>query len=119
MSESSAVEIVIVLDSTDPGALADFWAEALRYRRQDAVEQYEVLVPREGASGPALLIQGVEEPKRGKNRMHLDIHVADVPAEVERLTALGATREGDGELGPISWVRMRDPEGNEFDLASL
>jgi hypothetical protein len=95
MTESSAVEIVIVLDSSDPGALAEFWAEALHYRRQDTVEQYEVLVPQEGGSGPALLIQGVGEPKSGKNRMHLDLHVPDVSAAVDRLTALGATREGD------------------------
>lgn len=110
-------QLVLVLDSTDPAALAAFWASALGYRRRDAVEQYEVLVPPEG-DGPALLIQGVAEPKQGKNRMHLDLHVPDVPAEVERLLALGATREGEGEIGPISWVRMADPEGNEFDVAT-
>jgi predicted enzyme related to lactoylglutathione lyase len=116
MSEPTAVGVVIVLDSTDPRSLAEFWAQALRYRRADGVEQYEVLVPPEGGSGPAMLIQGVPEPKQGKNRMHLDLHVPDVAAEVERLVALGATRHGDGALGDIAWVRMSDPEGNEFDL---
>ena len=85
-------QLVLVLDSTDPAALAEFWASALHYRRRDAVEQYEVLVPTEG-EGPALLIQGVAEPKQGKNRMHLDLHVPDVAAEVERLVALGARPE--------------------------
>lgn len=116
---ASGVEIVIVLDSVDPAALAGFWAEALRYRRLDDVEQYVVLLPHEGAFGPMLLIQGVTEPKQGKNRMHLDLHVPDVAAEVDRLVALGATRVGDGALGEaIRWVRMLDPEGNEFDLAA-
>ena len=110
-------QLVLVLDSTDPAALAEFWASALHYRRRDAVEQYEVLLPQEGASGPTLLIQGVAEPKQGKNRMHLDLHVPDVATEVERLVALGATRRGEGAIGAITWVRMSDPENNEFDLA--
>ncbi len=114
-----AVDIVIVLDSVDPYALAPFWCEALRYRQLDGVEQYAVLVPQEGAGGPMMLIQGVAEPKRGKNRMHLDLHVPDLAAEVDRLVGLGARRVGDGAIGEsIRWVRMLDPEGNEFDLGS-
>lgn len=116
----AAVEIVIVLDSVDPATLAGFWTEALHYRRLDDVEQYAALVPDEEASGPMLLIQGVTEPKQGKNRMHLDLHVPDVAAEVDRLVALGASRVGEGAIGDaISWVRMLDPEGNEFDLAPI
>lgn len=112
-------EIVIVLDSIDPDALAGFWCDALRYRRLDGVEQYAVLVPQEGAGGPMMLIQGVSEPKRGKNRMHLDLHVPDLGAEVERLVSLGARLVGDGAIGDaIRWMRMLDPEGNEFDLGS-
>jgi predicted enzyme related to lactoylglutathione lyase len=112
-------QLVLVLDSVDPAALAPFWAQVLHYRRHEAVEQYEVLQPPEGVAGPMLLIQGVAEPKAGKNRMHLDVHVDDVAAEVERLVALGATRVGDGAIGDsVTWVRMLDPEGNEFDLAA-
>ncbi len=113
------VEIVIVLDSVDPDALAPFWCEALRYQRLDGVEQYAVLTPAEGGRGPMMLIQGVSEPKQGKNRMHLDLHVPDLAAEVDRLVGLGAQRIGDGAIGDsIRWVRMLDPEGNEFDLGS-
>lgn len=119
MAEGARVEIVIVLDSVDPDALVGFWCEALRYRRLDGVEQYAVLVPLEGATGPMMLIQGVSEPKQGKNRMHLDLHVPDLAAEVDRLVALGAQRVGEGAIGEsIRWVRMLDPEGNEFDLAA-
>ena len=120
MPEGPSVEMVIVLDSVDPNALAEFWCAALRYRRMDGVEQYAVLVPLEGATGAMMLIQGVPEPKQGKNRMHLDLHVPDLAAEVDRLCAIGAQRVGEGAIGEsIRWVRMLDPEGNEFDLAAL
>lgn len=116
MNPHPAVEITIVLDSTDPAGIADFWAEALRYRRAGAVGAFEVLLPQEGEAGPTLLIQRVDEPRQGKNRMHLDLHVADLAAEVERLVALGAESLGEESLGDLRWVRMRDPEGNELDV---
>ena len=62
------------------------------------------------------ILQGVPEPKVGKNRMHVDIVVDDVEAEVHRLQALGARRidEGVQSFGGTQWVRMSDPEQNEF-----
>ena len=51
-----------------------------------------------------------------KNRVHLDLRSA-APAtgkELDRLTALGATRVGEGRQGPHQWVVLADPEGNEF-----
>lgn len=106
----------MVLDALDVDKLAAFWAQALRYRRVDRVDQYVVLVPLEGAVGSVFLVQGVPESKTSKNRMHLDLHVADPEAEAQRLVGLGATRIGVGALGDISWIRMTDPEGNEFDI---
>ena len=55
-------------------------------------------------------------PKVGKNRLHLDIAPppgGDQEAEVERLTALGATRVDIGQ-GEVTWVVLADPDGNEF-----
>jgi predicted enzyme related to lactoylglutathione lyase len=59
---------------------------------------------------------GVAEPKAGKNRMHLDIVVDDIEPEIARLQALGAQRLDDGvqSFGDTRWVRMADPEHNEF-----
>jgi len=105
-----------VLDALDVDKVADFWTAAMRYRRVDRLEQYVVLVPLEGAVGSVFLVQGVPESKASKNRMHLDLHVADPEAEAERLVALGATRTGAGTLGEFSWITMTDPEGNEFDI---
>ena len=111
-------DVFIVLDAVDVEMVAAFWVEALRYRRVDRLEQYVVLVPLEGNTGSVFLVQGVSEAKQTKNRMHLDLHVADPEAEAERLVALGATRTGAGRLerGDIAWITMTDPEGNEFDI---
>lgn len=105
-----------MLDAVDVETVAAFWVEALQYRKVDRLEQYVVLVPLDGNTGSAVLVQGVSEAKQTKNRMHLDLHVADPEAEAERLVGLGATRTGTGTLGEITWITMTDPEGNEFDI---
>jgi hypothetical protein len=39
------MKLVFVLDCQDPERLAQFWTEAIDYRRADATEPYVVLVP--------------------------------------------------------------------------
>jgi hypothetical protein len=76
---------------------------------------------------PRIYFQKVPEPKVAKNRLHMDLNVGGGPgmplperrervdAEVLRLKALGATDErGAVEKDDEYWVRMNDPEGNEF-----
>jgi hypothetical protein len=58
----------------------------------------------------------VGDPKRVKNRLHLDVAPFagdDHAAEVARLRALGATPADVGQ-GEVTWVVLADPEGNEF-----
>jgi hypothetical protein len=77
--------------------------------------------------GPRIYFQRVPEGKVAKNRMHMDLNVSGgrdkplaerkraVDAEVARLKALGASDErGAIEREDEYWVRMNDPEGNEF-----
>jgi predicted enzyme related to lactoylglutathione lyase len=106
----------LVLDCTDVDAQARFWTAALGYRQAGAAGQYVNLGPSEGAVGPHLLLQGVPEPKVAKIRLHLDLLVEDVDAEVARLEALGAARAPDEPFDEHGhqWVVMTDPEGNEF-----
>jgi predicted enzyme related to lactoylglutathione lyase len=110
------LKLVVVLDSTDANKLADFWAQALHYGRARADYPYVLLFPVEEGAGPELLLQTVPEPKRVKNRMHLDIRVSDIEAESKRLAALGARRLSAGviEEHGFRWLVMADPEGNEF-----
>ncbi|WP_030892343.1 MULTISPECIES: VOC family protein [Streptomyces] len=68
--------------------------------------------------GRRLLFLAVPEPKRAKNRLHLDLHVGPDAreAEVTRLERLGA-RTLHTVVEPGSHhVTMTDPEGNEFDV---
>ncbi|NJC68491.1 VOC family protein [Planosporangium thailandense] len=71
--------------------------------------------PGEGP-GRRVLFQLVPEAKTVKNRVHLDVRVgADkLDAELERLTARGATFLHRGRQGPYVWITVADPEGNEF-----
>jgi predicted enzyme related to lactoylglutathione lyase len=109
----------IVLDCADPQGLEPFWREALGYASLWSTEELVVLVP-QGDAGPPLLLQRVPEGKSGKNRMHIDLVIDDLEAEVTRLVGFGATRAHDGvrELAGASWVTMADPDGNEFCVCS-
>jgi hypothetical protein len=117
MEHKAAVELV--LDCAEPETLAMFWREALDYREYYTDAKLAVLVPKNGIASP-LLLQRVPEPKAGKNRMHLDIVVDDIEAEVDRLQALGAHRidEGVQSFEGTRWVRMSDPEQNEFCVST-
>lgn len=117
---------VATLDCTNPEQLAPFWAEALRYRANPFHPPYLTLTDPMGQS-PELILQKVPEPKRGKNRMHLDLLVDDIERDAHRLQSLGARRLSAEPLtGPTGdrWIVMADPEGNEFcvceaDLSTL
>jgi hypothetical protein len=111
--------VELVLDCAEPNGLAPFWREALDYRVHYTDANLVVLVPKEGIASP-LLLQGVPEPKAGKNRMHLDIVVDDIESEANRLQELGAHRidEGVQSYGGTRWVRMSDPEQNEFCVST-
>ena len=65
---------------------------------------------------PALMFLAVPEPRQGKNRMHLDLVATDLPAEVERAVALGATKIADFDEYGTRWTTLTDPEGNVFDI---
>ncbi|MEU7887654.1 VOC family protein [Microbispora bryophytorum] len=68
--------------------------------------------------GRRILFQAVPEPKAGKNRLHIDLHAGPErrDAEVDRLTALGATVLQVVREPGSHHVTMADPEGNEFDV---
>jgi predicted enzyme related to lactoylglutathione lyase len=117
MGHKARVELV--LDCAEPRSLAAFWCAALDYRDYYTDMNMAVLVPKDGMASP-LILQGVPEAKAAKNRMHLDIVADDVETEIHRLEALGAHRidRRVQSFGGIRWVRMSDPEQNEFCVSS-
>src|SRR3712207_550237 len=135
-------DVQIVVDSSTPHRLADWWAEALGWQVElqdeafirrmvgsgaatdaDTTTHRGALVWKVGAAitspepgRPRVFFQLVPEAKTVKNRVHLDVRVgADgAEAEVARLVGLGARELWRGAQGPFSWVTLADPEGNEF-----
>jgi hypothetical protein len=133
----------VTFDAADPEKLGGFWALALGYVMDplppgfETVEEFfrSIGVP-EGemwalvdpdGQGPRLFFQRVPEGKTAKNRVHLDVRVAEPgvtgderaalrETHVARLVEAGGSvvtepKERDG------WTVMRDPEGNEFCVA--
>jgi Glyoxalase-like domain len=118
----------VVIDCKHPARLARFWAEVLDGYRVVPYDEAEmanlaangifdpeddpsVLVEAPGVH-PRFFFQLVPEAKRTKNRVHLDLRCDDVPSEIARLTALGASVALD-QPNPTLTV-LTDPEGNEF-----
>ena len=54
-------------------------------------------------------------PTMGPNRQRFDLASADVPAEVQRLVDLGATRLGERD----GVAELADPDGNEFVVEAV
>ena len=137
-----AFDVQIVIDSSAPHELADWWAEALGWQveaqdeafirrmveqgqaaEDDTTRHRGALVWKAGAAlnspdpdRPRILFQQVPEGKTVKNRLHLDVRVGPDrrEAEVTRLLGLGATELWRGSQGPYAWATLADPQGNEF-----
>lgn len=114
--EDEGMRMELTLDCVDLDAVAAFWRAALGYAAVGTIGRRYVAL---AGVGPGLTLQRVPESKRGKNRLHLDLLVDDVDAEVARLRALGAamvTPVAREEFGQ-RWFVLADVEGNEFCVA--
>jgi catechol 2,3-dioxygenase-like lactoylglutathione lyase family enzyme len=109
----------VVVDCLDPDPLAEFWSAVLgvevAHRGDDWVSLHAA-----GSGHPRVAFQRVPEPKVGKNRLHLDVWVEDIPHATVAAEALGATRVGDlvADSGEPFQI-LADPAGNEFCLVHL
>jgi hypothetical protein len=102
-------EVVVDAPTDTFAATRDFWASALLAEAQKIEHHPEFTGLREPA---AMSWVGLQDIGTGVARFHLDIETDDVPAEVARLTSLGATKVADGR----TWVVMQDPSGLLFDV---
>jgi hypothetical protein len=102
-------EVVIDAPTDAFAATRDFWAAALLAEARH-IEKYPEFT---GLDKPASMSWvGLQDIGHGEARFHLDIETDNVPAEVARLTALGAAKVADGR----TWVVMKDPCGLLFDV---
>lgn len=138
------MKIQVAFDCADPHALVRFWAVLLGYEIEqdpafvqrmldlgyatagdttvvDGVLTWRTAVACSdpAGAGPRLLFQLVPEDKTVKNRVHLDLHTAEGERDalVARALELGGTKLWDGRQGPMSWVTLADPEGNELCIS--
>jgi hypothetical protein len=148
------VELQITIDCIEPARLVPFWCTALgyvvepppcghdswnAYWRSIGVPEHELppddddvhdsIIDPDGVR-PRIWFQAVPESKAVKNRLHLDLKVADrsqpradrqrtVDNRVAELEAAGGTtlRPLEFEDADYYCVVMQDPEGNEFCVA--
>lgn len=117
----------LVVDCEHPATLARFWATMLRWEQptwtdddlrvlaaagvDDPENDPTVFIVDPDPRRPRICFQRVNEPKTGKNRLHLDVNV-DGPDEIESFVLLGARVVADHT--DSGWVVLADPEGNEF-----
>jgi predicted enzyme related to lactoylglutathione lyase len=105
----------VTIDCTDLVPMAEFWAETLGYRVGGRDGKYQWLGDPD-SEGPEVILQLVPEPRNGKNRLHLDIYANDIEYEAKRICALGARKIDSSPIEEAGnrWLRLADPEGNEF-----
>ena len=105
----------MTVDCAHPYDLAVFWAKVLgsQVAADSGPDDPWVVVP---AGGVEMLFGRVPEGKTVKNRLHVDLQPSDRTGDQEgaRLLSLGADRLADVSEGPLGWVVLADPEGNEF-----
>ena len=92
-----------------------FWSAALDYAPRDGDDDTFALLRPRGGVGPNVSLDRVGSEVHIPPRIHLDLYAEDQAAEVERLTALGATRiHWAKQPADSDYVIMADPEGNRF-----
>ncbi len=100
------------LDCADPDRDAAFWTLITGWVPWEGMPGATTLRHPSGV-GPLLEFCPEPEPKRGKNRLHLDVRPdADAADIVERVLQWGATPLSAPADHP--WLVFADPSGNEF-----
>ena len=109
----------IAFDCDDVLKIATFWSAVLgRPLDKGSTGQFASIGGTDAARRePAWYFAKVPEPKRAKNRAHLDLVDPD-PSAVDELVRLGATVIGEYEIPGHRWTVLQDPEGNEFCIAT-
>jgi hypothetical protein len=146
MEVGMAMTFQLTFDCDRAHLLAEFWAGVLGYKPADPPAGFATWeewlrhhdVPEEewddgasiedpdgGGSARRISFLKVPEPKTAKNRIHMDLDVADrtapieeqvrdIDREVERIEGLGGTKVRADRIPTHYHVVMQDPEGNEF-----
>lgn len=147
-SLAGGFDLHIVFDCADPDRLSRFWMQALRgydfpFGLPEGIVSWDDFADANGIPEdqrnagrtlvdqerrrPDIFFLRVPEAKAGKNRLHLDIKVAQgldgeerraaIESEGDRLIGLGATLAERVDTDESFHLVLRDVEGNEFCVA--
>lgn len=108
------VLIAATIDCLDLEAMTAFWGGLLGVDTQ--IHDHFGFLAHSPDRKVTLWIQKVDEPKVGKNRVHLDFVVADLEATLNRVKDLGGSVLDEQSWRDFSWRTCADPEGNLFDI---
>jgi catechol 2,3-dioxygenase-like lactoylglutathione lyase family enzyme len=109
----------VVVDCADTEETARFWSVAAGWPIGKRIQDVIQLRSPDGA-GPYLEMLPSSDQKRVKNRVHLEVAPyadGNAAAEAAALQAAGA-RLADVGQGEVSWIVLRDPDGQEFCVLS-
>ena len=98
----------------DPHRDAAFWAGLIGWQEYAGAAPVSLRHP--SGRGPVLEFFRTSEPKKAKNRLHLDVRFDpedDPAAELAAAEGAGA-RRFEHDWGDLPWTVMLDPSGNEF-----
>ena len=109
---------MVTVDTHDPLELASWWADRTGGQVQPYGEEFAVVLRPDGTR-PALGFQKVDDPTPGKNRVHVDLEVADALRAVAELVGAGATHVADHtDPSGFAWSVLADPHGNQFCVST-
>jgi len=110
--------VAVTIDCTDLDLMAEFWAAMLGVEIAAKQDGFGFLAhaPDRNVS---VWLQQVDEPRDGKNRVHLDLAVPDLEAAERRIESLGGTLLGRHGWQGFEWRMCADPEGNVFDVMAV
>jgi predicted enzyme related to lactoylglutathione lyase len=120
----------VTFSCAEPKSLGPFWKSALGWMEEETDKSFTATLLAAGwderetdsfyvtretpTSPPRFLFQRREKSRPASYPIHLDFRTDDREAEIERLTALGASVQETKSEDERAWTIMRDPESNPF-----
>lgn len=112
------VVVAATIDCNDLESQARFWSRLLSVEITEIGPEFAFLAYAPDRN-TTVWLQRVPEPKAGKNRVHLDFAVPDLPAAEQRIVELGGSLGARNQWEGYVWRTCHDPEGNEFDVMAM
>jgi predicted enzyme related to lactoylglutathione lyase len=113
MAASVPIVNTIAFDCLDPDRLAAFWGALLGVEVRFREDQF-VWLGRQREGAYSLMFQRVPDPTPGKNKLHLDCYLEDLPGTTERVVSLGGSVVATHQSAGFVWNVFADPEHNLF-----